>query len=289
LPERPCLDPAAPTILLGTVALEPNRWGTIDRSRHPVARISPWLEPLHRAGFDGLEIWDRHLTEPADQPTADSSTADSSAAAPAETETQAILDGPLPIVIFNSYVSLDDHHDGARRAVADWVRRSGARGVKFNVGNDPSAIELYVERIRRWLRVIPSQAMLLCECHAGISIAEDPVVAAAIFDALGESDRLGAIVHTHESADHLRSRFAAYGDRIRHVHVNYLRTDPPSVPELGTQRSDLGAKVELLRSLGFEGTWTIEFVAGVLSDRDRPELLAAQAIADLGVLREVLA
>ena len=78
--------------------------------------------------------------------------------------------------------------------------------------------------------------MLLCECHEHISIAEDPIVAARLFDEIG-SDRLGAIVHTHEPAEHLRRRFDAYGERISHVHVNYLDMSSLSVPSL-SQRVD---------------------------------------------------
>ena len=49
------------------------------------------------------------------------------------------------------------------------------------------------------------------------------------------------------------------------------------------------ARVELLRSLGFRGSWTIEFVHGLLTERDHPAALLEQAADDLAVLRSVLA
>ena len=266
-----------PTILLGTVAIEPARW--VEAQANPADDTSPpalitlsrWLDPIGDAGFDGIELWERHLTvaEPD--------------------EVQRILEHPLTIDVFNSYVSLDDPDPEARSAVSRWVRRTGSAGIKFNVGNDPEARDAYADRIAAWLDDLPSTVALLCECHHGISIAEDPATAAAIFDAAGPADRLQAIVHTHEDPDHLRHRFDVYGDRITHVHVNFLDSAALSAPKLTDIRERVESQVTLLRSLGFDGTWTIEFSHGVLSERDEPGYLLEQATSDLDVLRELLA
>ena len=88
--------PMRPTILLGTVAIEPARWADAradpaDGAPLPaLITLSSWLDPIAAAGFDGIELWERHLT----------------AAEPAEATR--ILDHPLSIDVFNSYVSLDD-------------------------------------------------------------------------------------------------------------------------------------------------------------------------------------
>lgn len=266
-----------PTILLGTVAIEPARWADApadpadDASPPALITLSSWMDPVAAAGFDGIELWERHLT----------------AAAPAEATR--ILDHPLHIDVFNSYVSLDDPDPSARSTVTEWVRRTGSTGIKFNVGNDPSAPGAYAERIAAWIDELPPTTALLCECHHGISIAEDPVTAAAIFDAAAPADRLQAIVHTHEDPDHLRCRFDTYGDRITHVHVNFLDFASLSAPRLADIRERVESQVALLRSLGFDGSWTIEFSHGVLSDHDEPGFILEQAAGDLDVLRDVLA
>ena len=260
----------ATTVLLGTVALEPNRWGTIDRSGAPTIDLAALLARIAAAGFDGLELWDRHLTQ----------------AAPSQSA--AILSGPLPITVFNSYVGFDDPDPSARDEVATWVARAASLGVKFNVGSDPASQGVYAERIARWLAAMPPEVALLCECHDGISIAEDPEVAAAIFEVAGPADRVQAIVHTHEAPDHLRARFDAYGERITHVHVNFLDLHAGGAPVLADRRAELASKAELLTALGFEGSWTIEFVHGLLTDDDNAEQLLDQATHDLAVLREVL-
>lgn len=252
------------------MAIEPNRWGTISPDRAPQIRLAQWVDAIAGAGFDGLEVWDGHLT------------------AASSSDAAAVLDGPLPISVFNSYAGFEAEGAEARTEVAAWVARTGAWGVKFNVGNDPAAADAYAERLAAWIDELPAAAVALCECHHGISIAEDPSTAAAIFDAAAPPDRLGAIVHTHEDADQLRARFDAYGERICHVHVNHLDTAAMTHPALAEVADRLHETVELLRSLGFAGTWTLEFVAGLLTDRDEPGALIDQAALDLPVLREAL-
>ncbi|UDY34208.1 sugar phosphate isomerase/epimerase family protein [Dermatobacter hominis] len=260
----------AGAVLLGTVALEPNRWSTVDPSGAPSADLVAIAPQIAATGCDGLELWERHL--------------------PPEPEAAATLLGALPpVLVLNSYVAFDRDDPAARDAVAARVRTSGARGVKFNVGADPALEEVYAERVADLLDRLPDDVVLLCECHEHISIAEDPTVAARILAAAGPAERVGAIVHTHESEAHLRARFDAYGDRIRHVHLNLLDPATMQAPALADRADDLGRTVALLRQLGFDGSWTLEFVEGVLTDHDEPGALVAQAAADLSVLREVLA
>ena len=258
------------SVLLGTVALEPNRWATVDPSGAPAADLAGIARQNTATSCDGLELWERHL--PAD---------------PAEAD--AVLAGLPPVLVLNTYAGFDRDDPTTWDAVADGVRTTGARGVKFNVGADPALEAVYAERVAMLADRLPDGVVLLCECHEHISIAEDPPVAARILAAAGPPERVGAIVHTHETEAHLRSRFDAYGDRILHVHVNFLDPATMHAPVLSDRVDELVAKVELLRSLGFDGSWTVEFVEGVLTDHDEPGALAAQAAEDLAVLREVLA
>lgn len=260
-------------VLLGTVAIEPNRWGTVSPDRRPVTRLDDWLVPIAEAGFDGLEVWDRHLLE---------ATSD---------DVDSVLSGPLPVTVFNSYA---DFGPGAaaeeeRRIAAVWAERTGSRAVKFNVGNDPDQESAYVERLSQWVDDLPTTTAALCECHQGISIAEDPTVAARILEAAGPPGRAQALVHTHDAPDLVRAKFDAYGARIAHVHVNFLDFAAMAHPTLGSVADELRAFVELVRSLGFAGSWTLEFVAGLLTDRDTPAALVDQATVDLPVLRAALA
>ncbi len=260
-------------ILLGTVAIEPNRWGTVSRDRAPVTLVSALLDSIDAAGFDGLELWDGHLLRASGD------------------EGERIVSGPLPVTIFNSYADFGPGEEAQRSRddAASGVRRADSRAVKFNVGNDPADEDGYVERLSQWIDELPSNVAAMCECHQGISVAEDPAVAARIFDRAGPVERLRALVHTHDAPDLLRAKFDAYGDRITHVHVNFLDFDAMTHPRLCDVVDELRAFRDLVGGLGFAGSWTLEFVAGLLTDRDEPALLLDQAAQDLSTLRAVVA
>ncbi|MET0903656.1 MAG: hypothetical protein ABWZ52_10490, partial [Acidimicrobiales bacterium] len=228
---------ATDVVLLGTVALDPNRWGTVTGRREATILLSPWLEVIDRAGFDGLEVWEPHLSD----------------AGPAERA--ALLSGPLPTTIVNGYAAFDDTAHLA--VIADLVRASGAVGVKANTGGDPALLDREAAAAAAWLGALPDDVRLLLECHEGTAVADDHDAAARFLAAAGPAHRVQAIVHTHEVADRVRARFDAYGDRITHVHVNHL--DAGGAPALADV-ADLADRIARLRSLGFAGSWTIEFV-----------------------------
>ncbi|MDH3707710.1 MAG: sugar phosphate isomerase/epimerase [Acidimicrobiia bacterium] len=254
-------------MLLGTVAIEPNRWGGVDPSWTPTVAVSEHLDRIAAAGFDGLELWEGHALR----------------ARPGEAD--AIAGGPVPVIVFNSYAGFDEPDRTARDQAAATVRRFTSTGLKYNIGNDPSLTDTYIERISGWVEQLPG-VRLLCECHEGISIAEDPAVAAQVFEAAGPPDRVQAIVHLGEDIELTRRRFEAYGERITHVHVNFLGQGAPPLRDIV---DTVGDRVGRLQALGFDGTWTIEFTSGVGTDDDRAARLFASAIDDLAVLREVLA
>ncbi|MBX3314101.1 MAG: hypothetical protein KF906_07255 [Actinobacteria bacterium] len=259
-----------PEVLLGTVAIEPNRWGTIRPDRSPSTRLSDWLDRIATLPIDGMEVWEGHLAGVDDA------------------ERARVLGGPVPVRIYNTYVGFDDPDDRHRRSVAAAVAESGARAVKFNVGNDPAAEAAYGDRLAVWLDDLPDDVTAICECHAGISIAEDPTVAARILDTAGPPERAQALVHTHADAALLDATFDALGERVTHVHVNHLDTATFTHPTLAAVEDELGATVARLRDHGFTGSWTLEFVTGVLTADDHPAALLDAAAADLDVLVRIL-
>ncbi len=252
-------------VLLGTVAIEPNRWGTIRADRSPSVDLAAWFERIAALPIEGIELWEGHLPS---------------------LERAAAADAP-PVRVLSSYVSFDDPDPGARRAVAADARRCGAPAVKFNVGSDVGAEAAYADRLAAWVDDLGERVTAICECHAG-TIADDPSVAARILDVGGPPARLQALVHTHDDADLIAAEFEAFGERITHVHVNHL--DPATLqhPPLGEVQDALGRTVDHLRTLGFHGSWTLEFVNGLLTDRDRPGALLDQAGDDLAVLRPLV-
>lgn len=253
-------------ILLGTVALEPNRWGLLSRDRAPHLATGDWLAAAEAAGFDGIELWEHHATLAGEE------------------EVSRLVCSPLPIAILNSYASFDEADDTARDAAAAWAARLGCRAVKFNIGNDVANLDSYIERLARFAEQLPQETRLICECHGGTA-AEDPAVARELLSAVGEPARLQALVHLGDENDTLDAMFSALGDRIRHVHVNFLRQGAPVLAEIA---DEVQQRVARIRAHGFLGSYTIEFVNGVGGEGDRPHEMVQAAIRDLGTLREVL-
>jgi sugar phosphate isomerase/epimerase len=257
--------PEAPRIYLGTVALEPNRWGQVSADRRPALRPEEWLEGANSAGFDGVELWENHV------------------AAASPEDVAAVLESKVPLRIFNSYASLEDPADDARAEAAGWVRRTGCTAVKYNVGRADADRAAYVSRLQAWADEL-DDVDFLCECHGG-TIAEDPAVAAQILEAAGPPERFGAIVHLGDDVEYLDAMFDALGERIGHVHVNFLRQGAPPLDEIA---DDVRARVQVLNRRGFAGSYTVEFVNGVGTEGDRPADLLAVAVRDLAFLRNVL-
>ena len=259
--------PAPNSILIGTVALEPNRWGAISQDRKPSIGTGDWLKEAEAARFDGIELWEHHAMFGSDS------------------EVAQLQGSRLPLAIFSSYVSFDDPDDAARDRVAGWVERLGCGAVKFNVGNDAGAVDAYVERITRFASKLPPDTRLICECHAG-TLAEDPSVAASILSAVAGPERAQALVHLGDDPQHLDAMFEALGKRITHVHVNFLAQGAPLLESI---EEDVRSRISRVRSHGFVGSYTIEFVSGVGKDTDRPEQLIKAAARDLALLRMVIA
>ncbi len=261
-------------IYLGTVAIEPNRWGLAEPGGHPMVRVSEWLANIAEAGFDGLELWERHARS-----------------VPAE-ELDALLASEMPIRILSCYTSWDEPDDADRAETASWIERVGAQGVKFNVGSDPDSIADYTERLRRFEAEVPESARLLCECHFG-TVAEDPEVARTMFDSIADADRLGAIVHVHPGArDEWSEPLGVLGNRVRHVHVQVA--EYPQSTSAAELSEVLRPAAEAISAASPTATWTIEFSHGMWgfgrddAEFDNPAYILQSAQRDLEALRAVL-
>ncbi len=262
-------------IYLGTVAIEPNRWGLVEPGGHPLTRVSEWLPAISEAGFDGLELWERHARSVPDE------------------ELDALLASEVPIRILSCYTSWDEPDDADRAETAACIERVGAQGVKFNVGSDPDAIADYTERLRRFETAVPAGVQLLCECHFG-TVAEDPKVARDMFDAVADADRLGAIVHVHPMArDEWSGPLEVLGDRVRHVHVQVAEV--PQTTSAGELCEILRPAAEAISATSPTATWTIEFSHGMWgfgrddAEFDNPAYILQSAQRDLEALRTALA
>ena len=248
--------------LIGSVCLERNRWG----SRVPSFAVSDWLPRFEADGFDGVELWQFHYT----------------AADAAEQTCLAQASAMLPI--YNSYIGFDDESAADRASAVAAVEHLGARGVKYNIGGNPERLDAYRRNVLAWADALPASCRLLCECHPGSAI-ETPDAAASFFKGL-DPVRFGIIVHVgNADADSVSRWFDAFGDRVRHLHVQLRTADlDPATPD---GRAALEASLASVKSHGFSGSVTLEFTRGIGRD-ESIETLYANACADMRYCREVL-
>ncbi|MBT5533808.1 hypothetical protein HOK31_12160, partial [Candidatus Poribacteria bacterium] len=129
---------------------------------------------------------------------------------------------------------------------------------------------------------LPAGCRPLCECHGG-TIVETPEAARGFMDA-ADID-CGIIVHAFtDTEDRLRAWLDLFESAVELVHVQlrdagqFLRLD--EAPDLARPR------IDILRDAGFRGAYTLEFTKGTSTERDNPEALWREAVADLAFLRE---
>jgi sugar phosphate isomerase/epimerase len=249
-----------PPVYLNTVLPEMNRWSRNDL-QDLTFTMSEWAQRIADDGFDGVELWQFHATEVDEE------------------EVEKIRTGPCPVKIFNAYCSTEPEEAEARKKIAELALSLGATGMKYNSGKDVDRHPLYVESLREWRKMFPDDFRLMRECHRGSTMA-DTELANKTLDELGR-DSFGMIIHGMDNdLDTLNERFGAYGDRIQHIHGNLSKNGPMS-------DEDALERIKLLDSLGFKGTFSIEFTQGMRDGLTQEELYA-NAVRDLKTLRKAL-
>ena len=242
-------------IYISSVLLERNR---LSSEKTPSYRVSEWSERFADAGFDGIELWENHLL------LAESA------------EREAILGGPLPVTVLNTYCGFDDAGEEGRKASASLARFLGVAAVKFNFGNERSLAQTYIDNLTTWRDELPEGCRLLCECHPD-TVLEEPDRAADILNSARINIEI--IVHAFSGDDEssLRRWLNAFGPAVTHIHA------------VLSDRNRVNRRVEMIKQANFAGTCSIEFCVGVNQPSESMNKLLSTAADDLRYLREVLA
>lgn len=250
-------------ILLATVCLDRNRWG----SRVPSFDVSAWLPRFAADGFDGVELWEYHYLR-------------------ADAAEQARLNAAAPVSVFNTYAGFgDDESDVRTRAdAAAAIAALSARRVKYNLGPDAAQRDAYRRNLEAWAGALPPDARLLCECHPG-TVLEELDAATAFFEGM-DPRRFGVIVHIGADPAAAEPWLRAFVRRVQHIHVQ--SREPDSDPACREGAARLTAAADLLRAHRFEGSLAVEFTRGIGRDESL-ETVYAHACADLAGLRAALA
>lgn len=252
-------------IYFGTILLEANRWAA---EKRPSYSVSEWIPRLREDGFDGIELWEYHATSCTEE------------------ELRSIAASKLPISVYSAYISFEDgqEQEEARIRAAKLIRLLGAKGVKYNFGNDPSRLDVYIRNWHRWRGLLPEDCRMLCECHPN-TVMEDPRIAAEAFRSMGKQAS-EAIVHPFHCLGELDDWFTHLGSSITHAHVQ-LRSEEQKFQRLHTRRQEIKERLSIMERAGFKGSFTLEFVEGTGSGETREALYDA-ALDDLKELRTLL-
>jgi|SaaInlStandDraft_1057018.scaffolds.fasta_scaffold31217_3 sugar phosphate isomerase/epimerase len=252
-----------PEIYFSTVLLEKNRWG----SREPSLLVSDWMAKIQEGGFDGLELWENHLLK----------------AGPDELEK--VLSSSLPVKILNTYCDFDNESTPQREASAQLANKLGVSGVKFNFGNNLELIDQYRDNLLQWIEMLPQGCRMLCECHP-YTVLEDRAQAQKILTPL--MDKIEIIVHPFGgNREGFQELTELWGQSITHIHVAGGGEEGFRYSPLASS-SKVSERISMLKEVGSDCTWTIEFCAGVASKAEVMEELLKNASLDAQVLREKL-
>lgn len=255
------------SIYFGSIAIEANRW---KKENRPVIQFSKWMHQVEAAGFDGIELWQRHYTEANDE------------------EKKELLSHPVPPAIFSSYPTFEDTDESRaiRSEIAKAVVETRARSIKFNLGMDASRQDEYIKEFRKWSETLPPGMQFLYECHPG-DIGDRPDTAKSILRTINNPN-IGIIVHPFciTPAD-LRAWFDNFSGSIRHLHV-HQRDESKSFRLLKFAEAQNKEQCEILRRRNFRGSLTVEFTKGTALEKEDPEEIFKNACADLQFLRENL-
>jgi len=249
-------------IYFGTILVEPHRW----KDAPPATLASVWIDRALAAGFDGIELWERHFL----------------ACPPGEQSLLAARAGKVRV--YNSYARFDAASAVARtESMAGCARfAAGVRGVKFNLGRPPSDPGPEIAEAAQFLDALPDGVGGWCECHEGTHL-EKPDAAAVAFAGWGLKS--AAILHpVGMSADRMRAWFDAAQNRVAHLHLQ-ARGPEGRFTSIRNRPAEVQAAFERLRTLGFAGSATIEFATGVATPDEDPARVFEQAVADLAFLR----
>ncbi len=251
-------------IYLGTVSMEKNRWAP---GRVPTFNVSDFVGRAMADGFYGIELWQYHYTSASEE------------------EKAKLAQSGIPF-IFNCYTSFVERNDEEFKKIADAVKALGAKAMKFNLGPsnaDNINILSQLDNLNRLAELLPADVMMLCECHGG-TIMELPEEAGEIFAWL-DKRRFGAIIHMAADKDFIDRCYAAYGERIWHIHCAYKGADPEGAEfiPMDDGTGHVKDKLDYFVSKGFDGSLNVEFV----KFEETPEAHYENAVRDLKYLSTI--
>lgn len=271
--------------ILGTIALEPNRWTPY---REPRTDLITTLPAIHAAGFDKLEIWQWHIAYRGLAAVRDLK------------ERGDELGVSFPYIgAYPSFVGTGADHREQLRLQADVLDKAeilGTRNLKVMLGCGikgssitAAQMQLTVERFGTWFREAKTRGIAMCvELHGNTMF--DPVEAGMAFMQAHPELGFSICFQAYDFADTDKALALAdqFAGRITHIHLQAPRDGLYDLLEHGAL--DYRRLLPHIVKLNPATTMTLEFIkdcipAGPPFDL---ELVLANARRDAEFVERVL-
>lgn len=249
------------SLLLNTIALDPNRWTA---EKQPYFELEALLAPVAAAGFRALEVWQYHL-----------STLDEAGVETLGDRARS-LGVTFPVVGMYPMLDLDGEAQAReRKAIHTLVQRAegiGARAVKMFAGRlgsaeaDATGTERSVAFTRELVALADEHGLgLTAETHPDTLC--DSVPATRRFLGAVADERLHLCYQPFDftSTERTVADYRALREHVVHVHLQGRRDDEMSLLEEAD--IDYGAFLRTLDADGFDGVLSIEFVKDCVVER----------------------
>lgn len=250
-------------VFLSTVAVEPNRWSA---TRSSSIRVVDWIRRAVEDGFDGIELWENHYFEAAEDDH--------------RLIARLVSENGLSL-IFNCY---NDFSPPATAGVSRLEEVTAAihhlrpGAVKFNVGKAPSLRLDYLQNLREWLTTLPASCQPLCECHPG-TILERPRDAESFFAELADP-RIGYIVHPLGIDGTTLDQWMDTG-RVEHFHLQSREVPLREHPHAAV-------RLPLVHRACPNASFSIEFAHATGRPGETPEVAYSAALDDALTVRDLI-
>lgn len=268
-------------LLLNTIMLEVNRW-TAD---HPLTRpLVDLLEPVKRAGFDALEIWQYHIS------------------ALSAAELDALKDRldalAMRAVALGAYPLFHLQDGEATRMAAelnrlvDCAATLGATTFKIFPGRvasadaDPATRSLSVQRLKELAdRLADRDMQLTMETH-GNTLCDTEESTQRLLDELGDRPHVGLCFqpYTDQDTDAAIAMFDRLRPSVDHVHLqNRRQSDREATLLKEGDWTDYSRFLPHVRDSGFDALLCLEFTAGLFPSAGRefdPQAVIDNAVQD---------
>ncbi len=266
-----------PTLLLHTIALEPNRW---QAEKPPAYLLRELLAPIAGAGFHFVELWQNHFAR----------------ATHAEIRgiSQQAGDLGLSFPVAGIYPSLDlsggewDRHMKEMEEILDRALLLGSSTVKIFVGRkDRSQLgqpeyETSVRSLIHLTRIASARMMVVAgEIHENTLFSSVASATEVLRDVGDQHFRICFQPLDFTSTDATLSAYDALREYVVHLHLQGRRGGTLCLLE--EAEIDYGRIVKRLSDRKYDGTMSIEFVKDcVVSDRKEFDLnnVVTNAIRD---------